>query len=317
MGGGAWGKPPAPTNDEEDPNFPTAASPPQRGGSNPLYASQNSGIEAQGGPPSQQGPPPGGPPPSKSMFGRSGSGKAPSPALVSAKESELAKKAAELEAREKKLKQAEKELVTAGVLKKKNWPLCYPLLYHNIPDDIPEKSRRVVREMYICWWGLIACLLYNFFAASCMLGTKADQRVPSWFLAVIYTLIGIPMAFWWWYRNIYNAAKNDSNFGYIKFFFGFFCHLAFCVFATIAVPFSTNQWSFSGWMTAFQAMNINEFVGGVYFIGAALWTLLTVYTCWCFKDSYLYFRGAGGIQQAKQDAALKAFELSMKQQART
>jgi hypothetical protein len=40
----------------------------------------------------------------------------------------------------------------AGQLKRKNFPICFPMWYHDISGDIPEKSRRYVRSAYFCWW---------------------------------------------------------------------------------------------------------------------------------------------------------------------
>lgn len=54
---------------------------------------------------------------------------------------------------EAELKKLEEDLKASGAtLKKKNWPICYPMWHHDIPGEIPEKSRRVVREVYLCWW---------------------------------------------------------------------------------------------------------------------------------------------------------------------
>lgn len=94
----------------------------------------------------------------------------------------LSKKEKELDAKEKRLKELEAELQQAGGLKKKNWPICWPVVYHDIGEEIPDSHRRVVREMYLCWWGLFFVLWYQFFCASVMLGEKADQAVASWFL---------------------------------------------------------------------------------------------------------------------------------------
>ncbi len=72
---------------------------------------------------------------------------------VASKEAMLRKKEAELNKKEKELKALEQRLKDNGVvLKKKNWPICYPLVHHDIQGDIPERSRRVVREIYACWW---------------------------------------------------------------------------------------------------------------------------------------------------------------------
>ncbi|KXZ43257.1 hypothetical protein GPECTOR_96g723 [Gonium pectorale] len=58
----------------------------------------------------------------------------------------LKRKEAELAAKEKQLKELEAKLTSAGALKKKNWPICYPILYHNIGEEIQERARRPVRE---------------------------------------------------------------------------------------------------------------------------------------------------------------------------
>lgn len=89
----------------------------------------------------------------------------------------------------------------------------------------------------------------------------------------------------------------------------------------------------------------SSFIGIVYVVGASYWTALSVYSIWCMKDvspcsgdpqfisikpafplrwqdliflpqAYLFFRGKGGIQQAKQDAALAAFKAGVQQSAR-
>ncbi len=53
-----------------------------------------------------------------------------------------------------------------------------------LAQDIPDKSKRVVREAYLCWWFLLGALSYQFFCGSVMLGYSAagSQKVPSWFL---------------------------------------------------------------------------------------------------------------------------------------
>ncbi len=91
----------------------------------------------------------------------------------------------------------------------------------------------MVREMYMCWFGLIWCLSWNFICASIILGTDAKDKVASWFLTVIYWLTGIPIAFYMWYLAIYRAAKNDSAARYLFFFISFIIHIGFCIWAAI------------------------------------------------------------------------------------
>jgi|LauGreDrversion2_5_1035112.scaffolds.fasta_scaffold48613_2 hypothetical protein len=82
------------------------------------------------------------------------------------------------------------------------------------------------------------------------------RRLPC-FPVVIYTILGIPIAFWGWYLSIYDSAKSESTLGYIKFFIFFLVNIGFCIYAAIAPQFSAASWSFAGWMTAFSALNVS------------------------------------------------------------
>ncbi len=73
---------------------------------------------------------------------------APVPLQAPMSEAALRKREKELDERERRLREREQE---AG-LGQKNWPICSPFMRHSIAEDIPEKSRRVVREAYACWW---------------------------------------------------------------------------------------------------------------------------------------------------------------------
>jgi hypothetical protein len=44
------------------------------------------------------------------------------------------------------------------------------------------------------------------------------------------------------------------------------------------------SWSFAGWLTAFPGFGESTFIGTVYIVGAAVWSILSVYTLWCMKD---------------------------------
>eukprot|EP00955_Chlamydomonas_euryale_P043495 352598-Chlamydomonas_euryale.AAC.28 len=167
----------------------------------------------------------------------------------------LSKREKELEAKELRLKELEDELRVAGGFQKKNWPICWPILYHDIAGEIPEQSRRVVREM----------------GCSSAFGTTSS-------VALLY-----------WESRLMNR-----------------CQAAF--------PFSAEKWSFAGWMTAIAAFDWGDFPGVVYIIGACFWTIEAVYSLWCLKDSYLFFRGRGGVEQVKADEAVAQFQQQQQQQ---
>mmetsp|Transcript_20107 Transcript_20107/g.59708 ORF Transcript_20107/g.59708 Transcript_20107/m.59708 type:complete len:320 (-) Transcript_20107:1052-2011(-) len=289
---------------------------------NPAYSNADPELEDQPPPPSTGGFTPAGasgvPPQPYSSFAGAFQPTATSVALppsdLNAREAQLAAREAEFAAREKELKALESQLVTEGRLTRKNWPRCWPIIYHDIEGEIQDPgSRRVVREVYVCWWGFMACLIWNFFCASVMLGTDAEHKASSWFLTIIYFVLGVPIGFWVWYLAIYRAGKNDSTVRFIYFFLGFMIHTAFCIWAAIAVPFSAESWSFCGWFAAIQALDYGAFPGVVFMMGAAFWTIEALYCLWCLKDAFLFFRGKGGVEQAKQDAAVAAFRAGLQQ----
>jgi hypothetical protein len=72
-------------------------------------------------------------------------------ASVAAQEAALSQKEAALKAKEKELLEREAELRrNGGMAPRKNWPLCFPIIHHDIAKDIPAGSQGAVRLAY--WW---------------------------------------------------------------------------------------------------------------------------------------------------------------------
>jgi hypothetical protein len=68
---------------------------------------------------------------------------------VAAREAALAQKEAALKAKEKELQKREAELRrNGGMAPRKNWPLCFPVIHHDIAKDIPAGSQGAVRLAY-------------------------------------------------------------------------------------------------------------------------------------------------------------------------
>jgi hypothetical protein len=66
--------------------------------------------------------------------------------------------------RQEELNRREAQLPQAN---KKNFPKFYPLVYHNIEEDIPLDKQRVVRLAFYSYLGLCVCLAVNWFAVTC------------------------------------------------------------------------------------------------------------------------------------------------------
>ena len=117
------------------------------------------------------------------------------------------------------------------------------------------------------------------------------------------------------------------------------------------MPFSGNKWSFAGFLTAFTALSqLATAPGVIYLIGSSLWTIEAVFSFWVIRDVsragrkphgsmahrpqathththvcltgvgllarmftqvWYFFRGKGGVEQAKQQAALAAFKAGL------
>ena len=49
------------------------------------------------------------------------------------------------------------------------------MIYHSITDEIPEKSRTTVRNLYWSWYALVATLAVNLVACAFLLTTGSSD----------------------------------------------------------------------------------------------------------------------------------------------
>ncbi|KVH95873.1 SCAMP-like protein [Cynara cardunculus var. scolymus] len=216
---------------------------------------------------------------------------------LKAKEKELQAKEAELKRREEELKKREEAIAKAGiVIEEKNWPPFYPLIHHNIAAEIPIHLQKIQYVAFGTW-------------------------------------LGVPGAYFLWYRPLYKAMRTDSALKFSFFFLTYICHIAFCAFATLAPPMIFEGKSLAGIMPAFDILTWNATLGGFYFIGFGLFALETAISIWviqvsntisCFpfgffsslnchflelkwfvldlQQVYLYFRGSGKTAEMQREA---------------
>eukprot|EP00887_Chlorella_sp_A99_P001929 scaffold18.g1929.t1 len=237
---------------------------------------------------------------------------APVPAVASVKEAArddggLSRREAELNRREAELRKLEMELRSNPSAKSvKNWPKFCPILHHDIAGEVPAANQGMVRRCYWAWLGLIWCMFFNFVCVSAALIGIGSDKTGSWLWSIIWMLGGVPGAYILWYARIYNAAIKDSAFGYAVFFAGFMANLVFCIWSAVAPPI-LSSWSHAGFMSAISAIGDNTGVGVMYFIGAAFWSLESLWSLWTLKFAYASFRGNGmTAAQVKRDAAARA-----------
>ncbi|KAK8279118.1 hypothetical protein E1A91_D09G087000v1 [Gossypium mustelinum] len=218
------------------------------------------------------------------------------------KERELKTKEAEIRKREEEVKKKEEALARAGVfLDIKNWPPFFPIIHHDIANEIPDYLHRVQYVAFATLLGMILCLVWN--AISVSAASLKGRGIVIWFLAVIYLIVGVPGAYFLWYRPLYRACRKDSAFRFGWFFIFYMVHICFCIFAAVAPPIFRQGFSLPGILSALDAMSQSAILGILYFIGFGLFSAEALLSIWVFQRVYRFFRGTGKAAEAKSQAA--------------
>ncbi|XP_021740485.1 secretory carrier-associated membrane protein 1-like isoform X2 [Chenopodium quinoa] len=218
------------------------------------------------------------------------------------KEKELQAKEAELRKREEVLKRKEDAAQRAGiVIEDKNWPPFFPIIHHDIGNEIPIHLQKLQYTAFATLLGLTLCLTWNIVAVTTAWIKGGDATI--WFLAIIYFISGVPGAYVLWYRPLYRAFRTESAMNFGWFFLFYLIHVGFCIFSAVAPPIVFKGKSLAGILPAIDLISKNALVGIFYFIGFGLFCLESVISVWVLQQVYMYFRGSGKAAQMRQEAA--------------
>ncbi|XP_072958564.1 secretory carrier-associated membrane protein 3-like isoform X2 [Typha angustifolia] len=224
------------------------------------------------------------------------------PGDLKKKEKELRAREAELNKREKELKRREEAAARAGiVIEEKNWPPFFPIIHHDIANEIPVYSQRLQYLAFASLLGLVACLFWNMIAVTA--AWIKGEGVKIWFLAVIYFIAGCPGAYFLWYRPLYRAMRKESALKFGWFFLFYLLHICFCVFSAVAPPIVFKGKSLTGILPAVDVVGDSVIVGIFYFIGFGFFCLESLLSIWVIQQIYTYFRGSGKAAEMKREAA--------------
>ncbi|XP_061363069.1 secretory carrier-associated membrane protein-like isoform X5 [Gastrolobium bilobum] len=221
------------------------------------------------------------------------------------KEKELQAKEAELKRREKDVRRKEEAAARAGiVLEEKNWPPFFPIIHHDIANEIPIHLQRMQYVAFTSLLGLALCLTWNILAVTA--AWIKGEGVKIWFLSIIYFIAGVPGAYVLWYRPLYNACRTDSAFKFGWFFLFYLLHLGFCILAAVAPPIVFKGKSLTGILSAIDVIGDTTIVGIFYFIGFGLFCIETL-----ISQVYMYFRGSGKAAEMQREAARGALRAAI------
>ncbi|KAA8515318.1 hypothetical protein F0562_018452 [Nyssa sinensis] len=218
------------------------------------------------------------------------------------KEKELQAKEAELRKREQEVKRKEDAAARAGiVLEVKNWPPFFPIIHHDIVNEIPIHLQRLQYVAFTTFLGLVMCLLWNIIATTA--AWIRGEGVRIWFLSLIYFIAGVPGAYLLWYRPLYRASRTESAMKFGWFFLFYLLHIGFCIFAAVAPPIVFKGKSLTGILSAIDVIGNHVLVGIFYFIGFGLFCIESFISLWVIQQVYLYFRGSGAAAEMKRETA--------------
>ncbi|KAG2660836.1 hypothetical protein PVAP13_1KG462400 [Panicum virgatum] len=179
------------------------------------------------------------------------------------KAKELSQWESDLRRREADIRRREEALKSAGVpMEDKNWPPFFPIIHHDIANEIPANAQKLQYLAFASWLGIVLCLFWNFIAVIVCWIRGGDSKL--FFLATIYGMLGIPLSYLMWYRPLYRAMRTDSAFSFGWFFLCYLLHIGFCIFAAIAPPIIFRGKSLTGILAAIDTFSDHAIVGKVY-----------------------------------------------------
>lgn len=218
------------------------------------------------------------------------------------KEKELQAKEVELRKREQDLIRREEAVSRAGiVLEERNWPPFFPIIHHDIANEIPIHLQRVQYLAFTTYLGLVLCLLWNIIAVTT--AWIKGENPTIWFLSLIYFITGVPGAYILWYRPLYRACRTESAMKFGWFFLFYALHIAFVVFAAVAPPVVFRGKSLAGILPAIDLLGDDALVGIFYFVGFGLFCLESALSIWVIQQVFRYFRGSGKAAEMKRETA--------------
>ncbi|KAH9981185.1 scamp-domain-containing protein [Lactifluus volemus] len=216
-----------------------------------------------------------------------------------------ASRVANLDLREQDLERRERELQQkADTIRKhgrNNWPPFFPLVYHDISDEIPEASRPLITRLYILWLVLAGTLIVNMVACIFVLTSGGPDGVKDLIVSIIIVPLISVLSFLLWYRPIYNGYMKEQSLYYYIYFF--FCgwHLAFSLYMFLGIP-STGS---AGIIQTIQRFSHRAFVAGIFgAIATVGWAIQGLGNAFYYRQIWTHGTAAGHtMEKAKSELA--------------
>ncbi|KAK4053030.1 hypothetical protein OIV83_001764 [Microbotryomycetes sp. JL201] len=216
---------------------------------------------------------------------------------------DLARREQELAAREQQLHQRAEHIRKHG---RNNWPPGpFPLIYHDISEQIPEKYQSTVLTLYRVWMFLVLTLAMNLVACVFLLisgasNGGADLGAGIMYLPVIGASHLAPAS------SAYQGYRKEmALFYYIYFIFAGF-HLAFSAYALIGIPSS----GCAGIINTISRFADGSLVSAILCtIACVMWGMQGIASLWMYKQVFAHSKGEAGHSFASAKHELQMYGL--------
>ncbi|PVU97724.1 hypothetical protein BB561_000423 [Smittium simulii] len=193
--------------------------------------------------------------------------------------------------------------IPSGFRPANNFPFFYPIMYHNIQDEIGSTDQKAVQLLYKEWLSLLVALLFNFITALvCMLtfDNKTSNAGDSFGGSLIYCFTIPICSFFLWYRPVYNAYMKDSALFFVIFFIFNGFHVLFSFYMSVGIPQSGS----SALIYLIRSISAGHIIGIIFTsITTVLWFAHSFYALSLFKKTYSHYKNRGhSFSEAKSQA---------------
>ena len=113
-----------------------------------------------------------------------------------------------VQSKEKELNSWEKKLQLAqGSARPPNYPICYPLVYHDIDAEIPADARMMMKLLHIDLYLTWCALFWNWVSVFVLIFGASLVSSVGIVYATCYWLLGSYGAWYFWYTPMYKALR--------------------------------------------------------------------------------------------------------------
>ncbi|ORX52817.1 scamp-domain-containing protein [Hesseltinella vesiculosa] len=219
---------------------------------------------------------------------------------IQQREETLRRKEQELADRERALQEQQRRGRRGGA---NNFPPCFPLMYLDINNEIPNEHQWTVWWLYREWLLFEITLVLNFIACLIVLFShppSVTSAPTNMGVALTEMFTHTLASFFLWYRPVYNAFMKEVSLYYFFFFVFNGFHIAYTFYMAVGIPNTGG----AGLILLVTLFTDNYIAAGVFTLLASIcWIVMGVLAVYLYIRTYNHYKAAGHtLSEAKKDA---------------